>query len=81
MAGYTAKSIVTEVVSSLAASGDVMAMSKIEIDLSEIPEGKNVTFKWRGKPLFVRHRLVLIFFHRLLYLWDRFCTCTMKCTI
>uniref|UniRef100_A0A672KHT5 Ubiquinol-cytochrome c reductase, Rieske iron-sulfur polypeptide 1 n=1 Tax=Sinocyclocheilus grahami TaxID=75366 RepID=A0A672KHT5_SINGR len=21
-----------------------------------IPEGKNMTFKWRGKPLFVRHR-------------------------
>merc|ERR1712107_978106 len=22
----------------------------------DIPEGKNMTFKWRGKPLFIRHR-------------------------
>ncbi|NXQ20956.1 UCRI protein, partial [Peucedramus taeniatus] len=35
---------------------DVLALSKIEIKLSDIPEGKNMTFKWRGKPLFVRHR-------------------------
>ncbi|NXV02268.1 UCRI protein, partial [Cettia cetti] len=35
---------------------DVLALSKIEIKLSDIPEGKNVAFKWRGKPLFVRHR-------------------------
>merc|ERR1712107_285581 len=24
--------------------------------LGDIPEGKNMTFKWRGKPLFIRHR-------------------------
>ncbi|CAB1436160.1 unnamed protein product [Pleuronectes platessa] len=32
------------------------ASTVIEIKLSDIPEGKNMTFKWRGKPLFVRHR-------------------------
>lgn len=31
-------------------------MAKVEIKLSDIPEGKNVTVKWRSKPLFVRHR-------------------------
>jgi ubiquinol-cytochrome c reductase iron-sulfur subunit len=31
-------------------------MAKIEVKLGDIPEGKNVTFKWRGKPLFIRHR-------------------------
>ena len=31
-------------------------MAKIEIKLADIPEGKNMTFKWRGKPLFIRHR-------------------------
>lgn len=40
----------------MGASADVLALAKIEINLSEIPEGKNQTFKWRGKPLFVRHR-------------------------
>uniref|UniRef100_A0A8C8VDT4 Cytochrome b-c1 complex subunit Rieske, mitochondrial n=1 Tax=Pelusios castaneus TaxID=367368 RepID=A0A8C8VDT4_9SAUR len=53
---YAAKNIVTQFVMSMSASADVLAMSKIEIKLSEIPEGKSVTFKWRGKPLFVRHR-------------------------
>ncbi|KAK2088073.1 Cytochrome b-c1 complex subunit Rieske, mitochondrial [Saguinus oedipus] len=53
---YAAKSIVTQFVSSMSASADVLAMSKIEIKLSDIPEGKNMAFKWRGKPLFVRHR-------------------------
>jgi len=53
---YSAKSIVTQFVSSMSASADVLALAKIEIKMDEIPEGKSVTFKWRGKPLFVRHR-------------------------
>lgn len=53
---YSAKTVITQFVSSMSASADVLALSKIEIKLSEIPEGKNITFKWRGKPLFVRHR-------------------------
>lgn len=55
-AAYTAKNVVSQFVSSMSASADVLAMSKIEIKLSDIPEGKNMAFKWRGKPLFVRHR-------------------------
>ncbi|XP_001867379.2 cytochrome b-c1 complex subunit Rieske, mitochondrial isoform X2 [Culex quinquefasciatus] len=53
---YVAKSLVSTFVSSMSASADVLAMAKIEIKLSDIPEGKSVTFKWRGKPLFIRHR-------------------------
>uniref|UniRef100_A0A8C5D3U0 Cytochrome b-c1 complex subunit Rieske, mitochondrial n=1 Tax=Gouania willdenowi TaxID=441366 RepID=A0A8C5D3U0_GOUWI len=53
---YAAKTVVTQFVSSMSASADVLALSKIEVKLSDIPEGKNMTFKWRGKPLFVRHR-------------------------
>lgn len=53
---YAAKSVVSEFVSSMSASADVLALAKIEVKLSDIPQGKNVTFKWRGKPLFIRHR-------------------------
>lgn len=53
---YAAKTVVHEFVSSMSASADVLALAKIEVKLGDIPEGKNVTFKWRGKPLFVRHR-------------------------
>ncbi|CAO1301972.1 unnamed protein product [Diamesa serratosioi] len=55
-AAYSAKAIVTSFISSMSASADVLALAKIEIKLAEIPEGKSVTFKWRGKPLFIRHR-------------------------
>ncbi|XP_075212230.1 Rieske iron-sulfur protein [Lycorma delicatula] len=53
---YAAKALVTEFVMSMSASADVLALAKIEVKLGDIPEGKNVTFKWRGKPLFIRHR-------------------------
>jgi len=53
---YAAKTVVGEFVSSMSASADVLALAKIEVKLADIPEGKNVTFKWRGKPLFIRHR-------------------------
>ncbi|KAF0504238.1 ubiquinol-cytochrome c r [Gigaspora margarita] len=32
------------------------AVDSIEIDLTKIPESKNVVIKWRGKPVFIRHR-------------------------
>ncbi|KAH8244163.1 cytochrome b-c1 complex subunit Rieske, mitochondrial [Drosophila bipectinata] len=53
---YAAKGLVNTFVGSMSATADVLAMAKIEIKLSDIPEGKSVTFKWRGKPLFIRHR-------------------------
>jgi len=53
---YAAKALVTQFVSVLSASADVLALAKIEVKLGDIPEGKNATFKWRGKPLFIRHR-------------------------
>lgn len=40
----------------MSASADVLAQAKVEIDLASIPEGKNVIIKWRGKPVFIRHR-------------------------
>lgn len=82
---HGAKNTVVDFLGSMSASADVLAMAKIEIDLTAIPEGvvrdlmphgvscvgcacdlmprgigltvgKNAVFKWRGKPLFVRHR-------------------------
>ena len=37
-------------------SADVLALSSVEVDLSPIGEGAAVTIKWRGKPVFIRHR-------------------------
>lgn len=46
-----AKALVTQFVSTMSASADVLALAKIEVKLGDIPEGKSVTFKWRGKNL------------------------------
>jgi len=56
LSASAAKSSVTEFLQTMAASADVLALAKVEVDLNNIPEGKNVIIKWRGKPVFIRHR-------------------------
>ncbi|KAF2838925.1 ubiquinol-cytochrome c r [Patellaria atrata CBS 101060] len=51
-----AKNTVQDFLVNMSASADVLAQAKVEIDLSAIPEGKNIIVKWRGKPVFIRHR-------------------------
>lgn len=34
----------------------IAAGAPVEVDLAPITEGKAITLKWRGKPIFVRHR-------------------------
>ena len=56
LSASVAKSSVAEFLGTMAASADVLALAKVEVELSSIPEGKNVVIKWRGKPVFIRHR-------------------------
>jgi ubiquinol-cytochrome c reductase iron-sulfur subunit len=56
LGAVSAKNFVTDFLEQLAPAADVLALAKAEVDISNIPEGKNVTLKWRGKPVFVRHR-------------------------
>jgi ubiquinol-cytochrome c reductase iron-sulfur subunit len=37
-------------------SGDTLALSSIEFDLTKVTEGQQVVVKWRSKPVFVRYR-------------------------
>ncbi|XP_002158337.1 cytochrome b-c1 complex subunit Rieske, mitochondrial [Hydra vulgaris] len=53
---HAGKNIAIDFISTMSASADVLAVAKVEVDLTTIPPGKNITIKWRGKPLFVRHR-------------------------
>lgn len=55
-AAYSGKNIAQAFALQWSASADVLAVASTEVDLATIPEGKNVTLKWRGKPLFVKHR-------------------------
>merc|ERR1712048_558320 len=52
----TARAMVVKFVASMSASADVLAMASAEFDLADISEGTTVTVKWRGKPVFIRHR-------------------------
>ncbi|CAG8518173.1 1216_t:CDS:2 [Scutellospora calospora] len=51
-----AKNFITDFLVNMSASADILALAKVEVDLTKIPEGKNVVIKWRGKPVFIRHR-------------------------
>ncbi|KAF1781827.1 Rieske [2Fe-2S] iron-sulfur domain [Phytophthora cactorum] len=51
-----ARLAVVKFVGSMSASADVLALATAEFDLSNINEGSTVTVKWRGKPIFIKHR-------------------------
>ncbi|KAL9180393.1 hypothetical protein ACHAXT_008363 [Thalassiosira profunda] len=52
----TARVLVVKFVSSMSASADVLALASAEFDVGEVGLGKTITVKWRGKPVFIRHR-------------------------
>ncbi|CCI50725.1 hypothetical protein ABG067_006653 [Albugo candida] len=56
MYATAARLAVIKFVGSMSASADVLALATAEFDLSSIDEGATVTVKWRGKPIFIKHR-------------------------
>lgn len=56
LSASVAQGTVTDFLGTMAASADVLAMAKVEVEMNAIPEGKNAIIKWRGKPVFIRHR-------------------------
>ena len=45
-------------ISQMNPDASTLALSSTEVDLAGIPAGQIVTIKWRGGPVFVRHRTV-----------------------
>lgn len=37
-------------------SADVLALASLEVDISSLAEGQEITVSWRGKPVFIRYR-------------------------
>jgi ubiquinol-cytochrome c reductase iron-sulfur subunit len=56
VAVFGAATVAWPLISSLNPSQDVLALSSIEVDLSQIEVGQAITVKWRGKPVFIRRR-------------------------
>jgi len=49
-------SVAWPLIDSMNPAADVLALSSIEVDLSPIAEGQTLKVKWRGVPVFIRHR-------------------------
>jgi ubiquinol-cytochrome c reductase iron-sulfur subunit len=54
--GTAARVAVVDILSTMSASKDVLALASVEVDLSQVEVGQQIVVKWRGKPLFIRHR-------------------------
>jgi len=54
--GLLAKNFVLDYVTVLAPPPGSMIIGETEVKMDDIPEGKCVTYKWKKKPIFVRHR-------------------------
>jgi ubiquinol-cytochrome c reductase iron-sulfur subunit len=51
-----AAAAVWPLVDNLNPSADVLALSTVEVDISKVQVGQSIRVKWRGKPVFIRHR-------------------------
>lgn len=56
MLGVGAAAAVWPFIDSMNPSADVLALASVEVDLSPIQPGQSIKVKWRGKPVFIRHR-------------------------
>ncbi len=51
-----AGAVVWPLVDQMNPSADVRALASIEVDVSDLEEGSQMTVKWLGKPVFIRRR-------------------------
>lgn len=51
-----AATVAVPFVSSMNPAADVLALASIEVDLSSVQPGQTIKVKWRGVPVFIRHR-------------------------
>lgn len=56
LAGVGAAATAWPFINNLNPAADTLALSTIEVNVQPIQVGQAVTVKWRGKPVFIRHR-------------------------
>lgn len=54
--GIATAAVVWPLVNSMNPSADVQALASIQVDISGVAEGSQITVKFLGKPIFIRHR-------------------------
>ena len=55
-AAVGAASVAWPIVDQMNPDATALALSKIEVDISQLERGQAITVKWRGKPVFIRRR-------------------------
>ena len=56
MAGIGAAAVAWPLIDQMNPAADTLALASIEVYISKIDIGQSITVKWRGKPVFIRHR-------------------------
>jgi ubiquinol-cytochrome c reductase iron-sulfur subunit len=56
LAGIGGAATLWPFIDSMNPAADTLALASTEVDLSAISQGQSITVKWRGKPVFIRHR-------------------------
>ncbi len=56
LAGVGAVATAWPFINNLNPAADTLALASIEVNVSPIAVGQAITAKWRGKPVFIRHR-------------------------
>jgi ubiquinol-cytochrome c reductase iron-sulfur subunit len=56
MAAVGAAAAIWPFIAQMNPDASVLALSTVDVDLAPVAEGQGITVKWRGNPVFVRHR-------------------------
>ncbi|CAN5290240.1 ubiquinol-cytochrome c reductase iron-sulfur subunit [soil metagenome] len=56
MAGGGVAAVAWPLVNQMNPAADTLALGSIEVDIGKVVEGQQLVVKWRGRPVFVRHR-------------------------
>ncbi len=56
MAGVGAVGALWPFIDQMNPAADTLALASVEVDISQIDVGSAIVIKWRGKPVFIRHR-------------------------
>jgi len=56
LAGVGAVATAWPFINNLNPAADTLALSSVEVNVTPIAVGQAITVKWRGKPVFIRHR-------------------------
>ena len=56
MGAVGAGAAIWPIINQMNPAADTLALASTEVNISSLEEGQALTIKWRGKPVFIKHR-------------------------